>query len=159
MQITNSMKKIIPLLTLAILSFGFTNLRGQDRDMQYFRPSDKTGLNVFETSKQDDTPFNGLKVRIAGSNTIQFQAITVDNSGAVTPLELGSNFNLATSKCDIDAQRYDALRIQVRKYLTSGHHPEIYVKDGYIQIDKMEFIDKGFAENLMQYITVKIGHM
>jgi len=159
MKITNSMKKIITLLTLAILSFGFTNLRGQDRDMQYFRPSDKTGLNVFETSKQDDTPFNGLKVRIGGSNTIQFQGITVDNSGAVTPLELGSNFNLATSNFDIDAQLYDGLRMHLRTYLSSRHHPEPYVKDGYIQIDKLEFIDKGFAENLMQYITVKIGHM
>src|SRR5690625_16124 len=115
MKITNSMKKIITLLTLAILSFGFTNLRGQDRDMQYFRPSDKTGLNVFETSKQDDTPFNGLKVRIGGSNTIQFQGITVDNSGAVTPLELGSNFNLATSNFDIDAQLYDGLRMHLRR--------------------------------------------
>src|SRR5690625_2215951 len=127
--------------------------------MQYFRPSDKTGLNVFETSKRDDTPFNGLKVRIGGSNTIQFQGITVENSGAVTPLELGSNFNLATSNFDIDAQLYDGLRMHLRTYLSSRHHPEPYVKDGYIQIDKLEFIDKGFAENLMQYITVKIGHM
>src|SRR5690625_7695973 len=120
MKITNSMKKIITLLTLAILSFGFTNLRGQDRDMQYFRPSDKTGLNVFETSKQDDTPFNGLKVRTGGSNTIQFQGITVDNSGAVTLLGLCHNLNLATSTFDILAELSDVLSMTLRRYLSAS---------------------------------------
>src|SRR5690625_3196057 len=145
MKITNSMKKIITLLTLAILSFGFTNLRGQDRDMQYFRPSDKTGLNVFETSKQDDTPFNGLKVWIGGSNTIQCHGVAVDYSGAVTSMGLGSNFNLATSNFDIDAKLYDGLSMHLRTYLFARHHPEPYVKDGYIQIDKLAFIAKGYA--------------
>ena len=28
---------------------------------------------------------------------------------------------------------------------------------GYLQIDKLDFIEKGFAENIMKYTTIKVG--
>ena len=49
--------------------------------------------------------------------------------------------------------------MHLRTYLSSQHHTESYVKGGYIQIDKLEFIREGFMENFMKYATIKIGHM
>ena len=49
--------------------------------------------------------------------------------------------------------------MHLRTYLSSRHHNETYVKGGYIQIDKLEFVSPGFLEDFMKYTTIKIGHM
>lgn len=156
------MKSTITTLTLLLASFLFAQgslLAQQTGDMQYFRAQDKTGINVFETPKETNVEFDGLKINIGGANTLQFQTLSVENSGAVTPLELGSNFNLATSNFDINAQLYDGVRMHLRTYLSSRHHPEPYVKGGYMQIDKLDFIEEDFMSELMDKVTIKVGHM
>ena len=128
----------------------------QTRDLQYFRSPDKTGLNVFETPKETDVEFNGLKVRIGGANTLQFQALQNDNDN---PAQLEPNFNLATSNLDIDVQLERGLRMHLRTYLSSRHHAEAWVKGGYLQVDRLDFISEGFLDNLMDKVTIKVGHM
>ena len=54
---------------------------------------------------------------------------------------------------------YDGVRMHLRTYLSSRHHPEPYVKGGYFQIDKLDFISEGFMEDFMKHATIKIGHM
>lgn len=130
----------------------------QDRDLQYFRAPDKTGLNVFESPKTTDVEFDGIKVRIGGANTLQFQALEHENSG-VDIFEIGPNFNLATSNLDIDVQLHRGLRMHLRTYLSSRHHSQPYVKGGYMQIDRLDFIQDGFMEELMDNVTIKVGHM
>ena len=49
--------------------------------------------------------------------------------------------------------------MHLRTYLSSRHHPEPYVKGGYIQFDKLDFISEGFLGDFMKYATIKIGHM
>lgn len=49
--------------------------------------------------------------------------------------------------------------MHLRTYLSSQHHEETWVKGGYLQIDKLDFISEGFAEDLMEHIRIKIGHM
>lgn len=147
------------VLLMSLFIFDAAANAQQTRDLQYFRAPDKTGLNVFEVPKENNVEYDGVKVRIGGSNTLQFQALTVDNSGVVTPLELGSNFNLATSNFDIDAQLYDGVRMHLRTYLSSRHHPEPYVKGGYMQIDKLDFIQEDFMAELMDKVSIKVGHM
>ena len=53
------------LLTILFLAIGFSAM-SQHQDMQYFRANDKTGLNVFETTKGDTTSFHNLKVKVGG---------------------------------------------------------------------------------------------
>ena len=55
--------------------------------MQYFRPYDKTGINVFEPTKDDSTPFDGIKVKVGGSLTADFQALKDHNNA--TPVIVG----------------------------------------------------------------------
>ncbi|HAC16898.1 MAG TPA: hypothetical protein DCE78_13275 [Bacteroidetes bacterium] len=128
------------------------------RDMSYYRSQDKTGINVFEAPKVEGEKFDGVRVRIGGSNTLQFQALDQSNNiGGIN--EITPNFNLATSNLDIDAQLYSGVRMHLRTYLSSRHHPEPYVKGGYLQVDRLDFIEEGFMSDLMDKVTLKFGHM
>ncbi|GAB4519878.1 MAG: hypothetical protein Tsb004_30970 [Allomuricauda sp.] len=131
----------------------------QNRQLDNFRNPDKTGINVFEAPKDSVSTFDGIKVRVGGSSTLQFQAINHENSGAVELIEIGDNFNLATANLDLDVALAKGVRMHLRTYLSSRHHPEPYVKGGYLQVDNLDFISPGFLENTMKYVTVKVGHM
>src|SRR5690606_27972226 len=156
-----------------LVLFGF-QVQAQKRDLDNFRPLDQRGINVFEAPKDTVSTFDGVYVRVGGASTIQFQALShesggqwnLDNTPVIpgTPatgglIEIGSNFNLPTANLDLDVALAPGLRMHLRTYLSSRHHPEPYVKDGYIQMDGLDFISPGFMEDLMKNVTVKIGHM
>ncbi|MDF0717954.1 hypothetical protein PY092_17450 [Muricauda sp. 334s03] len=131
----------------------------QNRQLDNFRSPDKNGVNVFEAPKDSVSTFDGVKVRVGGSSTLQFQAIDHENSGAVELIEIGDNFNLATANLDLDVALAKGVRMHLRTYLSSRHHPEPYVKGGYFQVDNLDFISPGFLEDAMKYLTIKVGHM
>jgi len=154
--------KILKLSTLFTLLLAFAlqgTLQAQVlRDLQYFRAADQTGLNVFETPKTTDVDFDGVRVRIGGSNTLQFQGVTQSND-LDDVFELGPNFNLATSNLDIDVQLDRGVRMHLRTYLSSRHHAQPYVKGGYLQVDRLDFIQDDFLSDIMDVVTIKFGHM
>lgn len=131
----------------------------------YWRPYDKTGINMFETSKQPDSiPFDGLRFRVGAGFTQQYQNLKHENSGAANfqtsnklyPLVPG--FMTAQANLNVDVQLADGIRLKLETYLSSRHHNETWVKGGYIQFDKLPF--KGqFWQNLMKITTIKMGHM
>lgn len=148
---------IVLMALLAIPAMAQSN-----RDLDNYRNPDQRGINQFEAPKDSITTFDGVHVRIGGASTIQFQSLDHENSSnEATPVleEIGDNFNLATANLDLDVALYDGVRMHLRTYLSSQHHTETYVKGGYIQIDKLNFISDGFAEDLMDKLRVKIGHM
>ncbi|MDD7884425.1 hypothetical protein [Flavivirga sp. 57AJ16] len=145
-------------IILGLLLAGFS-IHSQNRNLDNFRPQDQDGTGVFESQKDSVSTFNGVKVRVGGASTLQFQALDNENSGATPIKEIGSNFNLATANLDLDVALYDGIRMHLRTYLSSRHHHETYVKGGYFQIDKLDFISEGFLEDFMKYATIKIGHM
>ena len=147
----------------ALFLLGFFLIAGsafaqQSRDMQYFTYPDQRGVNQFEAPFETDVEFDGVNVRIGGANTLQFQGITHENDANSLP-GLESNFNLATSNLDLDVALDNGLRMHLRTYLSSQHHPEAWVKGGYIQIDRLDFISEGFASELMNNVRIKVGHM
>lgn len=131
----------------------------QNRQLDNFRSPDKNGINVFEAPKDTVSTFDGIKVRVGGSSTLQFQALNHENSGAVDLILIGDNFNLATANLDLDVALAKGVRMHLRTYLSSRHHPEPYVKGGYFQVDNLDFISPGFLEEAMKYLTIKVGHM
>ncbi|MGM0745909.1 hypothetical protein [Rhodohalobacter sp.] len=145
------------VLIASLLVADFANAQS-NRDLQYFTNPDKTGLNQFESPFTTDIEFDGLNVRIGGANTLQFQGITHDNDAGDLP-ELENNFNLATSNLDFDVQLDRGLRMHLRTYLSSQHHPEAWVKGGYIQVDRLDFIAEDFMGELMDNLRFKVGHM
>src|SRR6187401_3024211 len=82
--------KIKFLFTLAVCYV--TMLHAQQPALQYYRPNDQRGLNIFETTKQDSVPFTGLKVRVGGNFTQDFQALNHENDAATVP-DSGVNLN------------------------------------------------------------------
>ena len=153
------MKTIFKCLMLMMALTFVMNISAQDRKIDNYREPDKNGVNVFESQKDTISTFNGVKVRIGGSSTLQLQALSHENSGDEPLKEIGTNFNLATANLDLDVALYDGVRMHLRTYLSSRHHPEPYVKGGYIQIDKLDFISEGFLADFMKNATLKIGHM
>ncbi|WP_228853205.1 hypothetical protein [Aegicerativicinus sediminis] len=145
-------------LTIVFMLAGLS-VFAQKRQLDNFRYPDQRGVGVFEAPKDTISTFDGVKVRVGGSSTLQFQALDHENAGDVELKEIGSNFNLATANLDLDVALAKGVRMHLRTYLSSRHHPEPYVKGGYFQIDNLDFISEGLAENLMKYATIKIGHM
>lgn len=147
-------------LAIALLVTGMSvQAQKNSRSLDNYREPDKNGINVFESPKDTVSNFDEVKVRIGGASTIQFQALDHENSGAVALKEIGYNFNLATANLDLDVALAKGLRMHLRTYLSSRHHPEPYVKGGYIQVDGLDFIEEGFLSDYMKYVTIKIGHM
>ncbi|HRK53454.1 MAG TPA: hypothetical protein PK185_06045 [Cyclobacteriaceae bacterium] len=128
----------------------------QQASMQYYRPNDKSGINIFESPKGETEVFDGLKVRVGGDFAMQFQGLSQSNT-AGNLAELGSDFNLPTANLNLDVQLYDGMRMHLRTYLSSAHHNESWIKGGYMQMDKLNFIKEGFLEDIMQYTTITIG--
>ncbi|NBP68557.1 MAG: hypothetical protein EBU52_07410 [Cytophagia bacterium] len=56
----------------------------QQSAIQYWRPYDQRGINVFETSKNDTVVFEGLKVRFGAGFTQGYQSIEHSNSARAT---------------------------------------------------------------------------
>jgi len=72
--------------------------------------------------------------------------------------DIGFGFNTSTANLSLHAQLAPGIRVQLTTYLSSRHHNEAWVKDGYIQIDESP-IDFVPLKALMQYVTLKVGHM
>jgi len=157
------------LCMLLLMLFGFEAFSQVTltRDLDNFRYPDQRGINQFEAPKDTASTFNGVNVRIGGASTIQFQALNHESTGVpldgdgnpLSLIEIGDNFNLPTANLDLDVHLYDGVRMHLRTYLSSRHHPEPYVKGGYIQIDKLNFISEGFMEDIMKNVRIKVGHM
>jgi hypothetical protein len=146
-----------PLLVLVFLLVS-SALSAQQPDLQYFRSNDKDGLNVFETSKDNDVEFTGIKMRVGGDFAVIFQGLSQDNAlVGDTLVELSNNFSLPTANLNLDVQLADGLRMHLRTYLSSRHHAEAWVKGGYIQMDKLDFISDGFLSGLMNVATIRFG--
>lgn len=157
------MRHLATLLIIALFSgLGAQLAQAQSvssDDMQYFRSQDQNGLNVFETPKTTDVDFDGIRVKIGGSNTLQFQALDHSTDSGEPIFDIGPNFNLATSNLDLDVQLDNGLRMHLRTYLSSRHHSQPYVKGGYLQVDRLDFIQDDFLGDLMDKVTIKVGHM
>ena len=152
-------KYITTVLVAVIMgAFSFSSQAQERNDIQYYTPPTKAGLNVFEAPFTTDVEFDGVYVRLGGSNTLQFQGLTHEND-ANNLADLESNFNLATSNLDFDAALAPGMRMHLRTYLSSQHHSEAWVKGGYLQIDSFDFIEEGFLAGLSDHVRIKVGHM
>ena len=147
-------KKI--LFTLMVAVFASPLLAQLQPELQYFRPNDQRGINVFETSKTDTVGYDGVKVRVGGDFALQFQALDHSNENN-TLIDLGTNLNLPTANLNLDAQLFDGMRLHLRTYLSARHHSESWVKGGYLQLDKLDFIKEGFLKEFMDIATIRVG--
>ncbi|QQS30733.1 MAG: hypothetical protein IPM47_07340 [Sphingobacteriales bacterium] len=150
------MQSVRPVFFLA-LYFISVALFGQN-DIQYYRPYDQRGVHVFETPKQPRSDETGFKVRVGGHFAQQFQALQHESDQDTLLTALKPGFNLATANLNIDAQLQDGISVSLVTYLSARHHPEAWVKGGYLQIDKALFLKSEFVDKIMENLTFKFGH-
>jgi hypothetical protein len=140
---------------------------GRTIPIQYFRPLDKRGINVFETTKVAGAEFTGFKLDFGASFTSQVQSLT--HSNTATPVivndvntnqlaDIGFGFNNEGANLAMNAQIAPGMRVALTSYLSSRHHNETWVKDGYIQVDESP-VDFVPLKALLQIMTIRVGHM
>src|ERR1700733_11151866 len=140
----------------------------QHQAMQYYRPNDRRGINMFETTKDDTVSFYHLKVDVGGNFEQSYQMLRDKNTalpvtetgynGNVTSLiPLTNGFDLAMANLNIDAQLADGIRGNLTTYLASRHHEDTWVKGGYIQFDKLLFLNSNLINHIMNSVTIKVG--
>jgi len=163
----NHYAALLGSLFIAGLSFIPMGVKAQ-QDLQYFRPNNQQGINTFETSKKDTTPFTGMKVKVGGNFEMTFQTLRDQNTA--TPLipkgytsnvnslmPLTDGFQLPMANLNLDVQLADGIRTNITVYLASRHHEDTWVKGGYIQFDKLLFLHSDLINNIMKSFTIKIG--
>ena len=135
-------------------------------EISNFRPHDARGLNTFEAPKAEGVPYDGFKLSWGAAFTQQFQGLAHDNSA--TPvivggnninqlIDIGNGFNNADANLYLDAQVAKGIRVALTSYLSSRHHNETWVKDGYLLIDASPW-EQATLDNLFKYITLRVGH-
>lgn len=165
------MKSLLQLRNLAAAALlalpALTTAQVLRSPIQYFRPYDQRGVNVFETPKQDSVAYEGFAVRLGASFKQGYQNIKHENyvgNVGITPvqtnqlIEQAGGFPLASANLNIDVQLAEGIRVSLVSYMASHHHNEFWVKGGYIQVDRVVFLpalDKLFEK----YLTLKVGHM
>ena len=132
----------------------------------YFKPHDARALNVFEAPKQEGVPYDGFAIQWGAAFTQQFQALRHENTA--TPnvvggvdvnslIGIGSGFNNADANLYMDAQLARGIRVALTSYLSSRHHSETWVKDGYLMVDGSPW-EHELLDNLMEHLTLRLGH-
>jgi hypothetical protein len=155
-----SLKSLV--MTLGLLFAGMMAFAQLQPAIQYFRYYDQRGINVFETSKEDTVVYDGLKLRIGAGFTQGYQNLKHSNGLTDNPTklyEMAGGFPLAQANFNIDVQLYDGVSLNLVSYMSSHHHNEFWVKGGYLQIDKVTFLNSEFMDNLWKNLTLKVGHM
>jgi hypothetical protein len=141
-------------------------MTGRPITIQHVRPQDQRGINMFETSKDPGVEYKGFRVDFGAAFAAQFQGLRHENAAqpnvvngvnANQLIEIGNGFNNSTANLILHAQLADGIRVQLTSYLSSRHHNETWVKDGFIQMDKSP-IPLPPLETLMKYVTLKVGH-
>ena len=139
-------------------------------EIQNFRPFDMRGINVYEAPK-DQTPYTGFKITWGAGFTQQFQGVDHSNTAAVLTkkdatgkdynanqlVSIGHGFNNAEANLYLNAQLAKGIRVSLTQYLSTRHHNETWVKDGYFLIDDSP-ISNPMLENIMKYVTLRVGH-
>jgi hypothetical protein len=97
----------------------------------------------------------------------QFQTVDHSNTAAANVVngvnqnqlaDIGPGFNNAVANLYITAQLARGISVHMTSYLSSRHHSETWVKDGYLQIDESP-LDVPVLNSIMRYTTIKFGEM
>ena len=126
-------------------------------DIQYTRPDGQAGATTFEAPIDDTTSYDGFELKLGGAFTQQLQGVTQSNDHGNLN-DIGRGFNLATANLDLDAQMARGIQLHVRTYLSSRHHPEAWVKGGYLQVDELPMFDSDAVDAVMNNLSIRAGH-
>ena len=134
--------------------------------IQHMVPHDSRSINQFETPKEEGPAYDGFMLNWGGAFTQQFQAL--HHSNTATPvivagvntnqlMAVGAGFDNAMANMFLNAQLAKGIRVEMTTYLSTRHHNESWVKDGFLLIDGSPWDNKAL-DGLMKYLTLRVGH-
>ena len=141
-------------------------LKGRPITMQHFRPLDRRGINMFEAPKAPGVEYTGFKLDWGAAFTSQVQSLSHSNTAVPNMVsgvnanqlaDIGFGFNNSTANLYLNAQVAEGIRVSLTTYLSARHHPETWVKEGYLLVDASP-IDIKPLNALMEYVTLRVGH-
>jgi len=127
-----------------------------------------TGVFALTQAQTDIKSFklfgnDSISVSISGDFALQFQALNHSNETDTFPNnqlnEIVPGFNNATGNLGFTIQLYDGITSFIDIYLSSEHHTEMWMREGYIEIDKLKMFNSVAIDNIMKYLTIKAGQM
>ncbi|HVZ77720.1 MAG TPA: hypothetical protein VG818_07040 [Gemmatimonadaceae bacterium] len=127
---------------------------------------DQTGVNVFESPKQDTTKYSPLHTAWGAAFTQDFQNLTHQTTSVPKVVSgvdqnklmpIGPGFNNAMANLYMNTQLAPGIRVALTSYLSTRHHNETWVKDGYFLIDASPW-DIPALNEIMKYATLRVGH-
>jgi hypothetical protein len=120
------------------------------------------GAQQFEEAKLKVEDFKDIKIKTGVDLTLQYQALNHSYKRNVEDeklIPLGFGFNLPTANLNLSGIIAPGIRVNLTTYLSSRHHQEAWVKDGYILMDAMKFFNSSTIDDLMKDFRIKIGMM
>jgi hypothetical protein len=141
-------------------------LKDREITMQHFRPLDRRGINMFETPKEPGVEYTGFKLDWGAAFTSQVQNLSHSNTARPNVVngvdqnqlaDIGFGFNNSTANLYLNAQLARGIRVQLTSSLSSRHHNETWVKDGFLLVDASP-IDIKPLNRLMEKVTLRMGH-
>ena len=142
------MKKIILSLAVCLIA---TTMFGQKND------TTKYNLGKGFESPKIENNFSKVKVEVGGDFVLRFQSLSSHADSAMAPL--GGNIYLPSANLNLNADLAPGIKVNLTTYLASRHHTNTYVQGGYLLIDQLQFLKSNLADNIMKYMTIKVGMM
>src|SRR5687767_12296626 len=102
--------------------------KGRPMTIQYLRPQDRRGLNVFETTKDPGAEFTGFRLDFGAAFTSQVQNLSHANTATPNMVsgvnanqlaDIGFGFNNSTANLSLHTQLAPGVRVALTSYLSS----------------------------------------
>ncbi len=97
------------------------------------------------------------RMRIGMDFALVFQ--NLENEGTANPSNLDAGFQNATGNLDLDAELLGGITTYIELYLSSEHHTEMFMKEGYLLVEKLPMFNLPWLNSIMEFTTIKAGQM
>jgi hypothetical protein len=100
------------------------------------------------------------KMRFGLDFALRFQALENENKNpaeSIAPLSPG--FSNANGNLNLLFNLDKGISTYIEAYLSSEHHEEMWMREGYLFVDSLEMLNSPFINGLMKYLSFKAGQM
>jgi hypothetical protein len=143
------MKYFLMLFFLALTPRGEANVSYQQK------PKTAEG-------KKEITLVNDLidKIQLGMDFALRFQALENENKNSAEPIApLSPGFSNANGNLNLQFDIDNGISTYIESYLSSEHHEEMWMREGYLFVDTLEMLDSPFLNRVMKYLSFKAGQM
>jgi len=140
--------------------------RADSVTIEHMVPHDSRSINQFEPPKEEGPAYHGFVLNWGGAFTQEFQALHHSNTAIPIVvagvnqnqlMTIGAGFNNAMANMFVNAQLAKGIRVEMTTYLSTRHHTETWVKDGFLLVDGSPW-ENHTLDGLMKYLTLRVGH-